>query len=388
VNILFVGTIPPHTGGSGVANGRYLVGCARLGHRIRALGPITEETEAAGRAGIGHPEIEVIRYPVTAFEVTPSLDPDDPFVRWQDDQVARRLPELIAAERPDVLLAGRESYLWSVSEIAAVYHLPCAVIVHGVRLVGALGGEWPEALARRLREQLRKVTRIVTSGRHLAESLRRVGLEDVRVVPNPVELERFSPGPRDPALLRELAVPEGAVIVLHPSNLKPTKRPLDVVRSAECALGMDPRLLYVVAGDGPLRDEMKELCEEVKVADRFRFPGWVETNDMPRWMNLADLVLMPSAWENQALVYLETMACGRVLVSSDIPAAREVVVDGETGLLFQPADVEDMTAKTLRAARDPALRAAIGSRAREAVRGHALEAVAARFAALLAEVVA
>jgi glycosyltransferase involved in cell wall biosynthesis len=56
---------------------------------------------------------------------------------------------------------------------------------------------------------------------------------------------------------------------------------------------------------------------------------------MPDYINLADIVVMPSAAETQALVYLETQACARLLLASDIPGAREVIVDGETGLLFR-----------------------------------------------------
>ena len=88
---------------------------------------------------------------------------------------------------------------------------------------------------------------------------------------------------------------------------------------------------------------------------------------MPDYLNLADLFVMPSITEALALVYLEIMACGRVLVATDIPAAREVGVDGETALLFRPGDVAHLTTITLRAAADAALRAAIGRQARAAV---------------------
>ena len=103
-------------------------------------------------------------------------------------------------------------------------------------------------------------------------------------------------------------------------------------------------------------------------------------------MRLADLVAMPSGSEGQALVHLEAQACARVLLASDIPAAREVIEPGRTGLLFPAGDVSALTDATLRAAHDPALRTLIGCQARERVRVHALPDTVATYEQTLAAV--
>ena len=64
--------------------------------------------------------------------------------------------------------------------------------------------------------------------------------------------------------------------------------------------------------------------------------------------------------EGLARVYLETQACARVLIASDIPPAREVIDDGETGLLFPVGNVEQLAECCIRAARDSDLRARLG----------------------------
>jgi glycosyltransferase involved in cell wall biosynthesis len=174
---------------------------------------------------------------------------------------------------------------------------------------------------------------------------------------------------------------------MHVSNLKALKRPLDLVDSAVQALPHNPRLVYVVVGDGQLRDAMEKACLRKCISERFRYVGWVEYDRVPDYINLADLVVMPSEAESQARVYLETQACERLLLASDIPAAREVVVDGETGLLFRKRDIDDLTAKTLQAAADAALRADIGRKARERVRAHSLDDAIAAFLTLLERLV-
>lgn len=128
---------------------------------------------------------------------------------------------------------------------------------------------------------------------------------------------------------------------------------------------------------------MEDACRQHGIAEKFRFAGWVDYERVPKYVNLADIVVMPSEAESQARVYLEAQACARVLVASDIPGAREVIEDGETGLLFRTGDIDDLTAKTLLAAGNPELRAKIGRQARERVRVHSLDrALAAHVAAL------
>jgi phosphatidyl-myo-inositol alpha-mannosyltransferase len=82
---------------------------------------------------------------------------------------------------------------------------------------------------------------------------------------------------------------------------------------------------------------------------------------------------MPSESEALAMLYLETQACERVLIASDIAAAREVIDDGETGILFRKGDVADLTAKILSVVGNRALRTEIGKKARQAAMSHSID---------------
>jgi glycosyltransferase involved in cell wall biosynthesis len=205
----------------------------------------------------------------------------------------------------------------------------------------------------------------------------------VTVIPNGIDLDRFAPGTRDPALLAALMIPDHHRVILHASKLEPGKRAQDIVDSAERVLARHGDVIYLIAGDGPCREPLEEACRRMGLGDRFRFVGWIDHRQMPRYLNLADAVLMPSEAETQALVYLETQACARLLVASDIPAAREVVTDGETGLLFRRGDIDDLAATTLHALGDPRLRGRIGRAARRRVARHRLDLMTTRYEDLL-----
>lgn len=332
LNILFVGTFPPRLGGSAIANSQLLLGCAALGHTVRALAPITAETLQAGAAfATNHPGIGVTRYLVPSFENSPNLPASDRHRQLEGQQIREMLPALITRERPNILIIGREAFAWYVPELARTYSLPCILMVHGATTIGILTGTYPEDLARQLLEQYRKVDLIVTPAKHMAENLRQLGLTNIKIIPNAVDVDRFSPRPKSEVLLRQLTIRADDIVVVHASNLKALKRPLDLVNSAERVLQQNPDLVYVIVGDGPCREPMEEACRSRGIAKKFRFVGEVDPDRMPEYINLADIMVMPSEAETQALVYLEAQACARLLLASDIPGAREVIVDGETG---------------------------------------------------------
>lgn len=385
MKIAYVGTLPPHPGGSATHGMMLLSGLARRGHEISAIVPT-----AAGALDRGDPlagaSFAVTRYLVPGFECTPERPSSDEFRAIEGRSIVSRLVPVLEEMRPDVVVAGRETFAWHVPELARRHGVPSVVIAHGGVVWGLLRGTYPPDLARALVGRLREADRVVAVARHFAGRLRDLGLERVETVPNAVDPRVFAPAPRDPELMRSLGIVGEHVVLAHFSNLKDSKRPFDLVRSAALALRRDPRLLYLVVGDGENRARVEAECERAGVFDRFRFPGWVAHEEVPRYLNLADLVVMPSEVEALALAYLEAQACGRVLIASDIAAAREVIDDGTTGLLFPVGDCSALAEATLRAAADTELRSAIATRARAFAASRPLETALSEFEEVFAAV--
>jgi glycosyltransferase involved in cell wall biosynthesis len=341
----------------------------------------------AARFDAEHPALEVSRYEVRRFDLGEPSSTEPDHVALERRALHKRVPELIKSHRPAVVVAGRESFGWEVPRIARRHGVPSVLLLRGGAPTAQLlaGGEPPE----RVRAAVRRFgvsQRVIAVSDHLATGFARLSLTGVDVIPNHVDLERFAPRPADPRLLASLAITPGSVVVTFVAVLKRRKRPLDVVASATIAARRDPRLVYVVVGDGPDRQAMERMCAVEGLTDRFRFVGWVDYERVPAHLALADLVVMPSEAEGMARVYLETQASGRTLVASDIPPAREVVQHGETGLLFPLGDIQALAARTVQAAADASLRAHIGARSRERVRLHDLESVARAYSVLIQEV--
>jgi glycosyltransferase involved in cell wall biosynthesis len=307
--------------------------------------------------------------------VSPSHPPAEAYRRKKGKRIAEAFDRVVEQSRPDIVMLGRESFAWYVPELCRKWDLPSVLIACGTPTSGFLENIYPEAIQRELINQYRKVDLIVTVSRHLEEIVRFFDSTNVVTILNGVDLNLFGPAPKDRRLLEMLSIGFDDTVIAHMSQLSARKRPLDIVHSASLALKEDAKLVYLIIGEGPCREQMEQACRGYGIDRNFRFTGRISFQDIPQYVNLADMVLMPSEQEGLARAYLETLACARVLIASAIPPAREVIDDGETGLLFQKGDIGGIAAKTLLVARDSELRQRIGEHARKRVEQHDLDSV-------------
>lgn len=388
LDILYVGTLPPHQGGSAISAAQLLAAFSERGHALRALAPATAaEIASDDPFAARHPRIAVRRFPVPAPYTTAFRPADAAYQRAESDGICRLLPAMLKERRPDVLLIGRESFTRHVPTIAAAHSLPCVLRAAGATTVGIVEGTYPLARARWLIEQWRRTDLVITPSEYLARELRRLGVARVAAILNAIDLDVFRPAAKDERLLTELDIAAKATVIAYVGNLNERKRPLDLVRSAVRVLARCPEAIYLIVGDGGLRGEVERAARALAVERSFRCVGWQSYERVPRYINLADIVVLPSFGEGLARVYLETQACGRVLVASDTAPAREVVDDGSTGLLFPVGAVAALAESCIHAVKDAALRERIGAAARERVQRHAIGAAVTRYVSTLESVV-
>jgi glycosyltransferase involved in cell wall biosynthesis len=372
LDILYVGTLPPHNGGTAIVGYLLLAGLASVGHSIRAIAPITPEALPIGhKFSMRHPRIRISRYTVPFFNNSPDQPMSQDYQNAEAAAIVRGFEAAISEKRPDLLIIGRETFAWHLPDLARSKNIASMLLIQGSGLFG-MAHSFSLADRERLVEKIGKVDLIVAVAKHLEGPMRELGLPRAVTIPNPVDLSKFFPAPKDAGLMARLGLQADRFIIVHISNLKELKRTRDILASARDVVRREPRATYIVVGDGPRREQMEAECGTLGIIDRFRFVGWVDHEEVAHYIHLADTVVMPSESEAMALVYLETHACGRLLIASDIPAAREVLHDGENGLLFRMGDTADLSRKILLAANDPALRERIGAAARKRVEAHDL----------------
>ncbi len=141
--------------------------------------------------------------------------------------------------------------------------------------------------------------------------------------------------------------------------------------------------LWIVGG-GPGRAELERQAREGGIGEAVVFPGEVSDARLARLYVGSDLYAMPSWGEGFGLVFAEAMAHGLPCIASRLDAGAEVVADGETGLLVDPDDPEELWTALARLLGDPALCARFGEAGRRRARElYSLERFQTRLTALL-----
>lgn len=124
----------------------------------------------------------------------------------------------------------------------------------------------------------------------------------------------------------------------------------------------------VLVGDGEHRKSCEKTAIELKVMDRVHFIGQVPHDQVPLFLGASDAAVLPDCTDIITPIKVqEYMAMGLASVVPDYAANREVLSDGETGILFEPKNIPDLVKQLVRIERDVELRKAIGKSARLAV---------------------
>jgi glycosyltransferase involved in cell wall biosynthesis len=384
LDVLYVGMLPPHPGGSAISWAQILACLSAQGHAVRALAPITEREQVAGDAfAVARPELEVHRYVVPHHYTGPNMPASPAYQAREAEQIESRGTLLLRQRRPDVVISGRETFALHVPALARKHRLPCLQGIRGNTAIALIEGTSPPDLAAEMLARLRDADALVAVAQHLADGLAQLGVPGIRVIRNAVDLDMFAPRPAAPALRQELGIERDSITVVHASNLKAAKRPLDLVHAAELALRREPGLIFLVVGEGALRADIETLAEARGIRSRFRFVGWVDYARMPDVLALADLVVSTSQSEGMSRIYLEAQASGCALVASDIPASRELIRDGETGLLFPVGDAGALADRILHAAALPERRRRLGAGARACLTDHTFAGTVTKYVQVL-----
>ncbi len=197
----------------------------------------------------------------------------------------------------------------------------------------------------------------------VSDALRRrmleIGVADEKIMVhhNGVDRDRFRPGDMTDARQR-LGIPTGGRHLVYVGWFNPVKAvPVLLKAFASATKGRDDVRLHLV-GCGPGEAELRGLAVELGVGERVHFQGERPHDEIPTWMQAADLLCLPSQREGCPNVLLESMSTGTPVVATRVGGIPELV-DARSGRLVPPDDVPAMAAALQEALKHPWDRAAI-----------------------------
>jgi teichuronic acid biosynthesis glycosyltransferase TuaC len=183
------------------------------------------------------------------------------------------------------------------------------------------------------------------------------------------DTQRFAPAQDKQRLRRQLGWPAERVVGIYVGGLVETKGINELAAAAEPLLRKHPDFQLVCVGDGPSRATLSGLTDHQGRENAVVLPGRVAPDDVPHFLQAADFLVLPSYSEGMPQAVLEAMNCGLAVVATRVGGVPEAVLDGETGLLVEARDIEQLRTALERMIADERFRVAAGqkglTRARE-----------------------
>lgn len=183
------------------------------------------------------------------------------------------------------------------------------------------------------------------SNNNKLEGNRLFGLKESLVIPNGVNTEKFKAvsSEQSASLKGSLNIPTGVPVIGFIARFTKQKSPLTFVRAAQYVLASYPDAIFLMIGDGELKDISIKATEELGISNSFRFTGF--RTDIPEMLSTMDIYCLPSLWEGLPIGVLEAMAMQKVVIATAVNGTSEVISDGQNGLLFQPNDTKELAEK-------------------------------------------
>jgi phosphatidyl-myo-inositol dimannoside synthase len=313
--------------------------------------------------GINHYVAELVRrFPagdVTVFSSSwPGAEAYDvrfphSVIRWPQRSmyptgpVRDRVEQLIRQVRADMVLFGAAVPLGMMGRaLERRTGVPYASFTHGVEV---WAGQVPGTRAL-LSSIARNATLMMGVSQWTIDQLRGVVGDEPRIdlVPPGIDPAHFHPGVSDAGVRARYGL-DGHPVIGCVARLTLRKGQDKVIRALPWIAREFPDVRFLVVGSGPDRDRLEALAHRKRVADRVVFVGEVPHEVLPQYFRAGDVFTMPCRTrklglevEGFGLAFLEASAVGRPAVAGDSGGAPEAVIHGETGLVVDGSEVDEV----------------------------------------------
>ncbi len=246
------------------------------------------------------------------------------------------------------------AFLWAEAACQSLRwrRTPYILTLHGGKLP-EFAARWP----RRVRWLLRGARVVTTPSPYLLEQMAAYR-QDLRMLPNPLDLKAYSFTPRHQ--LKPRLIWLRAFHRIYNPELAPRVLARLIAAYPEATLTM----IGPDKGDSSL-ESTRDLVRELGLADRVTFTGGIAKSRVPTYLADADIFLNTADADNAPVSVTEAMACGLCVVSTDVGGLRDLLTDGEDALLVGRDDPAAMASAVERLLNDPELARQLSSRGRQ-----------------------
>jgi glycosyltransferase involved in cell wall biosynthesis len=338
------------------------IGLRKLGHEVDlVIGPQT------GPEGSLYDQAKAAGVPIIIVkELRRAPNP------LRDLGACAALRRLFVRKRYDIVHthSGKAGFIGRIA--ARLAHVPIIVhTIHGPSFydyqnpIGNWVFRWAEQIAGECTTQFVSVADAMTE-EYLAAG---IGAPNRYVtIHSGMNVSAFLDARRDDSLRESLGISLGDLVVGKIARLFRLKGHEFLFEAAPRIVEAVPNVKFLLVGDGIYRERFERLATEMNLRSYFVFAGLVPPSEIPRYLASMDLLVHLSLREGLPRALPQALACGKPVVAFDVDGAREVCLDGETGLLVRAGDVNGLANAVIRLLQDTELANRMATQGRNLVK--------------------
>ena len=239
----------------------------------------------------------------------------------------------------DLLICGHVNLLALAGVLRLKLRCPLVLMAYGIDVWTQPHRSTPFWL-----RHVRAVWSISLFTRDRMNSWARLPASAYALLPNAIHLDRYGIGPKSPELLERYKLHDRKILltVARLPGVERYKGVDEVLEVLPELIAEEPRLTYLVVGDGDDRPRLEAKAKALRLASHVVFSGFVEECEKADHYRLADVFVMPGRGEGFGFVFLEALACGIPAVGSSLDGSSEALLDGALGEIVDPRNPESI----------------------------------------------
>lgn len=307
--------------------------------------------------------------------------------------------------RPDVLYLRQNSFPFFPIILCKALRIPSIVEVNGLVLDELKVNPNSQSFAYRVFSYLalhsekfnyRHCDRIVSVTDKLKDELVRlysVPENKVHIINNGANTDVFKP--LDPEQTKaKLQIENTKKYVCFVGHLAAWQGVEFLIKASPLILEKCPDAHFLIIGDGVMKDRLLEMTSKLGLSDKFTFTGRIPYEQVPLYINAADVCVAPFIKERNSKIGLsalktyEYLACGKPIVASSIPGVQDLIESSGGGIPVTPEDPEELATAIVRLLSDEKTRVAMGTKGRRyVVENHSWDGVARKILEICKDIV-
>lgn len=238
---------------------------------------------------------------------------------------------------------------------------------------------------------MKRLWKIVAVSEEIRDKLIAKGVEDLKIaiIDNGIDIEKYAaPNEVDKSALREsLQIRKDSFVVGTFGRLTYQKGQIYLLEAAKTVLADNIPVVFLIAGDGPLRVQLERQADDLNIAQNVKFLGF--RKDTADLLGIMDLFVMSSLDEGLPMAMIEAMASCTPVVVTSVGGIPKVVKDSENGILVAARDSTMLARKMASLLRNKQLRDELANNAFQTVKEfHSKETMCSKYLEIYDDIIA